>query len=63
MIENRKDHRAGVLPGTQVLRINGKDFRKFSDKKKTRVLLIDKNALELDCIIDGKEKTLVFTSD
>lgn len=63
VIENGKAHKAGVLPGTQVLRINGKDFRKFSDKKKTHVLLIEKNALELDCIIDGKEKTLVFTSD
>lgn len=63
VIENGKAHKAGILPGTQVLRINGKDFNKFSDKKKTYMLLIDKNALTLDCIIDGKEEAITFTSE
>lgn len=58
VLEKGKAFTAGIRPGTEIVKINGRAIGWYNAKKITDSLLFDKGTLLLDCVIDGAERTI-----
>jgi hypothetical protein len=58
VLEKGKAISAGIRPGTEIVKINGRSTGRYNARKITDLLLFDKSRLRLECVIDGTERTI-----
>lgn len=60
VIEHGQAINAGIQPGTEIKRINGKETSKYSNRKLEDLFLINKNKLELLCYINNSDQLIIL---
>ncbi len=58
VLEGGKAIRAGIRPGTEIVKINGRPVGRYKGRRLTDILLLDKSGLLLECVIDGTKRTI-----